>query len=204
MSAQLLKVEDLVVDFGTKRKPFYAVDGVDLDIPPINKKKIVGESGSGKSASSMSMLGLLPANGRARGSVLLGGVETIGATPEHLRSIRGRDIAVIFQEPMTAMNPVYTIGFQIVEALKVHFPKLSRDAAKARAISTRRRSPPDRDKALDWRRWSTRNSCSSSLRRRSISAWTSGRPASSCCNSSTARTLSSTLSLRKIDASCGR
>ncbi|MEY4319164.1 MAG: hypothetical protein RL378_268, partial [Actinomycetota bacterium] len=95
---------------------------------------IVGESGSGKSASSMSLLGLLPANGRATGRVLLSGEDTLTATPERIRAIRGSEIAVIFQEPMTAMNPVYTIGFQIVEALKVHYPKLSRAAAKARAI----------------------------------------------------------------------
>jgi peptide/nickel transport system ATP-binding protein len=82
----------------------------------------------------MSLLGLLPTNGRASGAVLLNGEDTLTATPERIRSIRGREIAVIFQEPMTAMNPVYTIGFQIIEALKVHFPKLSRDAAKARAI----------------------------------------------------------------------
>lgn len=130
----VIEAKDLGVDFWVDGEWVMAAEGLNYSVRAGEVLAIVGESGSGKSASSMSMLGLLPANGRARGSVLLGGVETIGATPEHLRSIRGRDIAVIFQEPMTAMNPVYTIGFQIVEALKVHFPKLSRDAAKARAI----------------------------------------------------------------------
>lgn len=130
----VIEAKDLGVDFWVDGEWVMAAEGLNYSVRAGEVLAIVGESGSGKSASSMSMLGLLPANGRARGSVLLGGVETIGATPEHLRAIRGRDIAVIFQEPMTAMNPVYTIGFQIVEALKVHFPKLSRDAAKARAI----------------------------------------------------------------------
>ena len=130
----VIEAQDLGVDFWVDGEWVMAAEGLTYTVRAGEVLAIVGESGSGKSASSMSMLGLLPANGRARGSVLLGGVETIGATPEHLRSIRGRDIAVIFQEPMTAMNPVYTIGFQIVEALKVHFPSLSREAAKARAI----------------------------------------------------------------------
>ncbi|MEY4477247.1 MAG: hypothetical protein RJA31_751, partial [Actinomycetota bacterium] len=130
----VIEAKDLGVDFWVDGEWVMAAEGLNYTVRAGEVLAIVGESGSGKSASSMSMLGLLPANGRARGSVLLNGVETIGATPEHLRSIRGRDIAVIFQEPMTAMNPVYTIGFQIVEALKVHFPSLSREAAKARAI----------------------------------------------------------------------
>ena len=130
----VIEARDLGVDFWVDGEWVMAAEGLNYSVRAGEVLAIVGESGSGKSASSMSMLGLLPANGRARGSVLLGGVETIGASPEHLRSIRGRDIAVIFQEPMTAMNPVYTIGFQIVEALKVHFPQLSREAAKARAI----------------------------------------------------------------------
>ncbi|MFM6968320.1 MAG: ABC transporter ATP-binding protein [Microbacteriaceae bacterium] len=130
----VIEAKDLGVDFWVDGEWAMAAEGLSYSVRAGEVLAIVGESGSGKSASSMSMLGLLPANGRARGSVLLGGVETIGASPEHLRSIRGRDIAVIFQEPMTAMNPVYTIGFQIVEALKVHFPQLSREAAKARAI----------------------------------------------------------------------
>ncbi len=130
----VIEAKDLGVDFWVDGEWVMAAEGLSYTVRAGEVLAIVGESGSGKSASSMSMLGLLPANGRAKGSVLLGGVETIGASAAHLRSIRGRDIAVIFQEPMTAMNPVYTIGFQIVEALKVHFPLLSKDAARARAI----------------------------------------------------------------------
>jgi peptide/nickel transport system ATP-binding protein len=111
-----------------------AAEDISYEVRPGEVLAIVGESGSGKSQSSMALLGLLPPNGRAKGSVTLAGEETIGATPERLRQIRGKDIAVIFQEPMTAMNPVYTIGFQITEALKVHYPSLTRAKAKARAL----------------------------------------------------------------------
>ncbi len=136
MSANEIVIEarNLGVDFWVDGEWVTAAEGLNYTVRAGQVLAIVGESGSGKSASSMSLLGLLPANGRAHGEALLGGENTLEATPERLRQIRGKDIAVIFQEPMTAMNPVYTIGFQIVEALKVHFPQLSRDAAKARAI----------------------------------------------------------------------
>jgi peptide/nickel transport system ATP-binding protein len=136
MSAKpvVIEAKNLGVDFWVDGEWVMAAEGLSYSVRSGEVLAIVGESGSGKSASSMAMLGLLPANGRASGSVLLGGVETIGASAAHLRSIRGDDIAVIFQEPMTAMNPVYTIGFQIVEAIKVHFPQLSKEAARARAI----------------------------------------------------------------------
>jgi peptide/nickel transport system ATP-binding protein len=94
---------------------------------------IVGESGSGKSSSSMALLGLLPANARVNGSIKLTGRELTELTPSQLRKVRGKEVAVIFQEPMTALNPVYTIGFQIVEALRLHLD-LGPKAAKARAI----------------------------------------------------------------------
>ncbi len=80
------------------------------------------------------LLGLLPVNGRASGSVKLQGEELIDADKKRLRQIRGKDIAVIFQEPMTALNPVYTVGFQIIEALQVHFPAMTKAQAKTRAL----------------------------------------------------------------------
>lgn len=130
----VLEAQNLGVDFWVDGEWVVAAEGLNYSVRVGEVLAIVGESGSGKSASSMSLLGLLPANGRASGTVLLNGEDTLTATPERIRAIRGREIAVIFQEPMTAMNPVYTIGFQIIEALKVHFPKLSRAAAKARAL----------------------------------------------------------------------
>jgi len=130
----VIEAQKLGVDFWVDGEWVMAAEDLSYSVRAGEVLAIVGESGSGKSASSMSLLGLLPANGRATGRVLLSGEDTLTATPERIRAIRGSEIAVIFQEPMTAMNPVYTIGFQIVEALKVHYPKLSRAAAKARAI----------------------------------------------------------------------
>ena len=130
----ILTANGLGVDFWVDGEWVMAAHDISYEVRPGEVLAIVGESGSGKSQSSMALLGLLPPNGRATGSVTLAGEETIGATPERLRQIRGKDIAVIFQEPMTAMNPVYTIGFQITEALKVHYPSLTRAKAKARAL----------------------------------------------------------------------
>jgi len=130
----ILTATGLGVDFWVDGEWVMAAEDISYEVRPGEVLAIVGESGSGKSQSSMALLGLLPPNGRAKGSVSLAGEETIGATPERLRQIRGKDIAVIFQEPMTAMNPVYTIGFQITEALKVHYPSLTRAKAKARAL----------------------------------------------------------------------
>ncbi|MEY4898309.1 MAG: hypothetical protein RL294_120 [Actinomycetota bacterium] len=130
----VIEAQKLGVDFWVDGEWVMAAEDLSYSVRAGEVLAIVGESGSGKSASSMSLLGLLPANGRATGRVLLSGEDTLTATPERIRAIRGSEIAVIFQEPMTAMNPVYTIGFQIVEALKVHDPKLSRASAKARAI----------------------------------------------------------------------
>ena len=130
----VLNVSGLGVDFWVDGEWVMAAEDIAYTVNPGEVLAIVGESGSGKSQSSMALLGLLPPNGRAKGSVLLSGEQMIGASAERLRAIRGKDIAVIFQEPMTAMNPVYTIGFQITEALKVHFPSITRAAAKERAL----------------------------------------------------------------------
>lgn len=105
---------------------------------------IVGESGSGKSQSSMSLLGLLPSNGRATGSAKLNGRELIGMPPEKMQAVRGNDISVIFQEPMTALNPVYTAGYQIVETLRVHLdigPREAKERASSSCGSSRSRIP---------------------------------------------------------------
>ncbi|UFU02289.1 ABC transporter ATP-binding protein [Ruania suaedae] len=129
----ILRVRDLSVDFFVEGEWFPAATGVSYDVHPGEVLAIVGESGSGKSQSSMSLLGLLPANGRATGSAKLGETELIGLTGAPMRRIRGNEMAVIFQEPMTALNPVYPIGFQIVETLRTHFD-MGPSAAKERAI----------------------------------------------------------------------
>ncbi|NBU22749.1 MAG: ABC transporter ATP-binding protein [Actinobacteria bacterium] len=136
MNAQnpIISAEHLNVDFWVDGEWVMAASNVSFAVKPGEVLAIVGESGSGKSTSAMSLLGLLPVNGRASGSVKLNGEEVLGATKKRLRQIRGKDIAVIFQEPMTALNPVYTIGFQIVEALQVHFPAMTKAQAKERAL----------------------------------------------------------------------
>jgi peptide/nickel transport system ATP-binding protein len=132
-AAPILEVSGLNVDFWVDGTWYPAAVALDYDVKPGEVLAIVGESGSGKSSSSMALLGLTPPNGRVSGSVKLDGKQLIGISPAALRSVRGKDIAVIFQEPMTALNPVYTIGFQIVETLRTHL-EMSPDAAKARAI----------------------------------------------------------------------
>jgi peptide/nickel transport system ATP-binding protein len=129
----ILEVRDLDVSFYVDGAWFPAAQGISYHVDAGEVLAIVGESGSGKTQSSMSLLGLLPPNGRATGSAKLKGQELIGLKGAPLRRIRGKEIAVIFQEPMTALNPVYTIGFQIVETLRAHFI-MSPKEAKARAI----------------------------------------------------------------------
>ncbi|MDF2556049.1 MAG: oligopeptide transporter, partial [Microbacterium sp.] len=116
----LLEVSGLSVDFAVDNYWVPAAKKLDYTVSSGKALAIVGESGSGKSASSMAMLGLLPNNARVTGSVKLGGREILGLRKDDLRRVRGRDIAVIFQEPMTALNPVFTVGFQIIETLRNH------------------------------------------------------------------------------------
>ncbi len=128
----LLEVSGLSVDFAVDDFWVPAAQSLDYRLDAGTALAIVGESGSGKSASSMAMLGLLPKNARVRGSVRLAGREILNLRPEELREVRGKEIAVIFQEPMTALNPVYTVGFQIVETLRTHFgmtPSQARERA---------------------------------------------------------------------------
>jgi len=129
----VLEVTDLNVDFGVDGYWVPAARHVSYTIAAGEVLAIVGESGSGKSVSSMSLLGLLPKNSRVSGSAKLAGRELIGMKPRDMQEIRGNQISMIFQEPMTALNPVLTVGFQIVETLRQHFG-VSPAEAKARAI----------------------------------------------------------------------
>jgi peptide/nickel transport system ATP-binding protein len=119
---RVLDVENLSVDFGVNKEWVPAAIDLSYHVDAGEVLAIVGESGSGKSASSMALLGLLPSNSRVRGSVRLAGSELLGLRPGALRGIRGSEVAVIFQEPMTALNPVYTVGEQIVETIRLHKP----------------------------------------------------------------------------------
>jgi peptide/nickel transport system ATP-binding protein len=131
--AVVLEVRDLSVDFGVDKKWVPAAVGLNYEVRAGEVLAIVGESGSGKSASSMALLGLLPSNSRVSGSVRLSGKELLGADAANIRSVRGKDVAVIFQEPMTALNPVYTVGAQIVETVRLH-NEVSPGEARERAL----------------------------------------------------------------------
>ncbi len=133
----ILEVRDLGVKFWVNGEWFDAADHIDYDLKAGEVLAIVGESGSGKTQSSMSLIGLLPSNGRATGSAKLKGTELIGLSGTRLREVRGNEIAVIFQEPMTALNPVYTVGFQIAETLRTHFV-MAPAQARARALELMR------------------------------------------------------------------
>ncbi|MDR1432288.1 MAG: ABC transporter ATP-binding protein [Propionibacteriaceae bacterium] len=129
----VLEVRDLSVNFWVNGEWFAAAEHIGYDLHAGEVLAIVGESGSGKTQSSMSLIGLLPANGRASGSAKLKGIELIGLASRELQEIRGNEIAVIFQEPMTALNPVYTVGFQIAETLRAHYV-MAPSVAKKRAL----------------------------------------------------------------------
>ena len=133
-SKPIIETSELSVDFWVDGEWVMAASGINFNVKPGEVLAIVGESGSGKSTSAMSLLGLLPVNGRASGSVKLEGEELIGADKKRLREVRGQKIAVIFQEPMTALNPVYTVGFQITEALQIHNKSMTKAQAKKRSL----------------------------------------------------------------------
>src|SRR6188474_1545798 len=118
----LLSVEDLRVEFWTQRGTVHAVNGISFDVAPGETLGIVGESGCGKSVTSLALMGILPRAGRITGGTAMFGDRDLFALSDgELRRIRGRDIAMIFQDPMTSLNPVLTIGRQIREALEAHF-----------------------------------------------------------------------------------
>lgn len=129
----ILKVENYNVEFWVDGVWYPAAIDMNYHVMPGEVLAIVGESGSGKSSSSMGLMGLLASNARTSGSVMVKGVDMLTANNKTLRSYRGKEVAYIFQEPMTALNPVYTIGFQIIETLKTHFD-ITTAAARVRAI----------------------------------------------------------------------
>ena len=134
MPEPLLQIRDLAVEFSTDDGVVHAVDGVGYDVYPGETLGIVGESGSGKSVSVMSVLGLVPQGRIASGEAIFKGRDLLQMKKRELREIRGGPIAMIFQDPMTSLNPVLTIGDQLVEAIRAHQPNVSRSAAKARVV----------------------------------------------------------------------
>ena len=129
----LLSVRDLHVTFASEAGDVRAVRGVSYDLHAGEVLGIVGESGSGKSVSSMAVMGLLPKTARITGSVRFRGQELLGLTEKEMTEVRGKKIAMIFQDPMTSLNPVYKIGWQLSEAVLAH-NDVSREVARKRAL----------------------------------------------------------------------
>jgi peptide/nickel transport system ATP-binding protein len=133
--APLLTIEDLRVSFNTQSGSVQAVDGVSFDLLPGEVLAIVGESGSGKSVTAQTVLGLTRSpNAKISGSIQLGEQELLSASEGELRAVRGARVGMVFQDPMTSFNPVYTIGWQIAEAIRAHDSDTSRREARARAV----------------------------------------------------------------------
>ncbi|GGO93147.1 ABC transporter ATP-binding protein [Wenjunlia tyrosinilytica] len=130
---ELLRVRDLTVEYRTDSGTAVAVEGLSFDVAEGQTLGIVGESGSGKSAASMAIMGLLPRSARVTGSIRFRGRELLSLADSELREIRGRRIAVIFQDALAALNPMMTVGAQIAEAVRVHDPSTSRASLVERA-----------------------------------------------------------------------
>ncbi len=135
-SEKILVVKDLVVEFKTDRGTIKAVNGVNFDVFKGKTLGVVGESGSGKSVTALAIMGLIPnPPGRvASGQIHFNGKSLVNIEPAEMRKIRGNKIAMIFQEPMTSLNPVFTIGNQIEEVIELHQPHLSNVERRAKAV----------------------------------------------------------------------
>ena len=133
MAEPVLSLRDFRVTFPTMNGDVQAVRGVDLDVHAGEMVGVVGESGSGKSVTFLGLMGLLPKRTRITGSAKVGGVEVVGAPAKVVRPMRGRKIAMIFQDPLSALNPVHRIGNQVVEMIQAHNDVPHRQA-KAKAV----------------------------------------------------------------------
>lgn len=131
----VLEVRDLRAEYVTRTRTVQAVRGVSFTVDPGEKVAIVGESGCGKSALALSILGLLPAPGRVvAGEVVLNGTDLRSLSAAQMCNVRGREISLVYQDPLTALDPIRTIGRQITGALRLHQPGLSKKAARQRAV----------------------------------------------------------------------
>jgi peptide/nickel transport system ATP-binding protein len=141
-TGHVLEIDHLKVTFATDGGDVYAVKDVSLDVRPGEVLAIVGESGSGKTVTAKTILGLLPETATSGGAVLINGNNVITVSAPQLRQIRGRDVAMVFQEPSTALNPVFTVGWQIAEGIRAHATggkRVTAKKAKARAIEALRK-----------------------------------------------------------------
>ncbi len=147
--ASAVDIRGLDVTFATDGGDVHAVSGVSLDVRPGEVLAIVGESGSGKTVTARTILGLLPETALTQGAVVLDGTDVVGLDRESLRRLRGTTAAMIFQEPSTALNPVFTVGWQLAEGLRAH-GKYTKKQARARAIEMLGRvGIPDPERRVD-------------------------------------------------------
>jgi peptide/nickel transport system ATP-binding protein len=151
----VLDIDNLKVTFATDAGDVFAVKDVSLEVNPGEVVAIVGESGSGKTVTAKTILGLLPETAISSGAVLINGNNVISVSASKLRQIRGRDVAMVFQEPSTALNPVFTVGWQIAEGIRAHSggkgKRVSAKEAKARAIEALRKvGIPDPEERVDY------------------------------------------------------
>lgn len=149
MNAPLLQVSDLSVELQTHRGPAYAVRNASFTLARGESLGLVGESGCGKSITVMALLGLLPENARVTGSILFEGQELVGKPERDMCAIRGDRIGMIFQEPMTALNPVHSIGRQVAEPLRLHRGVSKEDARKEAIALLDRVGIPDAARRID-------------------------------------------------------
>jgi oligopeptide/dipeptide ABC transporter ATP-binding protein len=134
----LLELQNLTVEFPSPAGPVAAVREISLSLDAGETLALVGESGSGKSVTSLAIMGLLPPQARLSGSVMFQGRDLSTARPTELQQLRGAQMAMIFQEPMTALNPVMRIGDQVAEAVTAHHPEVSKTEAREQAIAALR------------------------------------------------------------------
>src|SRR5206468_1841955 len=148
----LLSVQDLVVRFRTEDGTVHAVNGVSFDLDTSETLGIVGESGCGKSATSLAITGLLP-RGQASipgGRILFDGIDVVDLPAPRMRELRGREIAIVFQDPMTSLNPVLRIGLQLIEALCAHRQMPHQEASTRAAELLRMVGIPDPAKTMEY------------------------------------------------------
>jgi len=134
VSTPLLRVRDLAVAFQTVDGLVKAVNGIGFELSAGETLAVVGESGSGKSVAAMAIMRLLPRYAQVSGRIEFDGHDLLSLSDKQMRKLQGNDVAMIFQDPMTAMNPVFTIGNQLTEVIRVHDRSISKGAARARAI----------------------------------------------------------------------
>ncbi|RAN79270.1 glutathione ABC transporter ATP-binding protein [Bacillus sp. SRB_336] len=150
----VLDIDGLKVTFATDAGDVFAVKDVSFTVAPGEIVAVVGESGSGKTVTAKAILGLLPETAQSSGAVVISGNDVISVSPHQLRQIRGRDVAMVFQEPSTALNPVYTVGWQIAEGLRAHRPegkRVGRKEARGLAIDALRKvGIPEPEKRVDY------------------------------------------------------